>query len=325
MEIGMKDKIAIFCSGDENYLPNMVSALLIACKYNVNFDPWVITDASDDSISKFEGMGINFIKKDLKDQIGGHINDCWPSHSFWWYVGPKVLHGEGYKYSIFIDADVYCTQEIDTSVFDDDLEIAAVASDGKIKFNSGVILFNNEKMVNMDLEEKFMKSYNKMSTPEYVRWHGGKVHDQQVLCAMGKNNNYSVFLGYDGEFNLKNLDMTWNYRFNSMSDYKDFDRFIQKDYDTLKKEVKFVHFLLSRPWLPYNKWGGTHGLFRSDQFLDFNFPLGYVVKTRQEEPYPETRIRFVQDWRNELREIEDTYGVELFEEFDSLRSLLWKK
>ena len=316
------DKIAIFCSGDEGYIPNMISALLIACKYNSNFDPWIITDAPEKSISKFERLGIKFLRKDLKNEINGYINDSWPSHSFWWHVGPKILHEQGYKYSIFIDADVYCVRKIDTSFFNDDLEIAASASDGKNKFNSGIILFNNEKMVSMNLDEEFMKSYKKMATSQYIQWHGGKVHDQQVLCAIGKNNNYSEFLGYDGLFDLKDLGMTWNYRFNSISDNKDFDKFLQKDYDTLKKEVNFVHFLLSRPWLPYNKWGGTHGLFRSDQFLDFNFPLGYVVKTREEEPQPEIRIRFIEDWRNEVRLIEDKYNVRLFEEFDSLRYLL---
>jgi len=318
----MKDKIAIFCSGDEGYIPNMISALLIACKYNSNFDPWIITDASEEGVEKFERLGISSLKVDLKDDINGYINDQWPSHSFWWHIGPKMLHEKGYKYSIFIDADVYCIRKIDTSFFNDDLEIAARAGDIENKFNSGVILFNNEKMVDMNLNEEFMKAYQKMATPEYIQWHGGRVHDQQVLCAMGKNNNYSEFLGCDGIFDLKNLDMTWNYQFNSIPDNKDLDKFIRKDYNTLKKEINFVHFLLSRPWLPYHKWGGTHGLFRSNEFLDCKFTHGFVVKKREEEPQPETRIRFVEDWRNEVKEIQNTYGVKLFEEFDSLRHLI---
>jgi len=136
---------------------------------------------------------------------------------------------------------------------------------------------------------------------------------------MGKNNTYSEFLGYDGSFDLKNLDMVWNYQFNSIPGNKELDSFLQKNYNSLKKEINFVHFLLSRPWLPYCKWGGTHGLFRSNEFLDFNFPRGFVVKTRKEEPHPETRIRFIEEWRNEVRIIEDTYGVELFGEFDRLQ------
>ena len=319
----MKDKIAIFCSGDEGYIPNMISALLIACKYNSNFDPWIITDASEEGVEKFERLGISSLKVDLKDDINGYINDQWPSHSFWWHIGPKMLHEKGYKYSIFIDADVYCIRKIDTSLFNEDLEIAARSGDIENKFNSGVILFNNEKMVDMNLDEEFMKAYQKMATPEYIQWHGGSVHDQQVLCAMGKNNNYSEFLGYDGIFDLKNLDMTWNYQFNIIPGKITNEDLIQKDYSTLKKEINFVHFLLSRPWLPYENWGsGNHGLFHSNDFPEFNFSKGFVVNKREKEPHPETRIQFVNDWRNEAREIENKYEVELFDEFDDLSVLI---
>ena len=175
----------------------------------------------------------------------------------------------------------------------------------------------------MNLDREFMEAYEKMATPQYIQWHGGKVHDQQVLCAMGKDNNYSDFLGEDGKFEIKHLDMTWNYQFNIIPDNKDLEKFLEKDYDVLKKEINFVHFLLSRPWLPYPKWGSAnHGMFHSNEFPEFNFSCGYVVNKREKEPRPETRIRFVEDWREEVKEIEDKYDVKLFEEFDSLRNLV---
>ena len=57
-------KIAIFCSGDNNYIPQMIMALTIACKKN-RFDPFIITDASESELKLIHDAGINTIKVDL--------------------------------------------------------------------------------------------------------------------------------------------------------------------------------------------------------------------------------------------------------------------
>ena len=70
-----------------------------------------------------------------------------------------------------------------------------------------------------------------------------------------------------------------------------------------------------------DKWGGQHGLFKTE-----DFPEGWVVKTKKGEPRRETRIHFVKDWREEVKELEEEKDYVLFDNHDNnaLLSLLWK-
>ena len=89
-------------------------------------------------------------------------------------------------------------------------------------------------------------------------------------------------------------------------------------YNSLKKKIKFVHFLLSQPWSSFNEWGSrNHGMSTSE-----DFPKGWVVNKKESEPNPSTRIKFVEDWRKEVRKIEKKYECKLFDEFDDLDLIL---
>jgi lipopolysaccharide biosynthesis glycosyltransferase len=306
-------KIAIFCSGDNNYIPQMIMALTIACKKN-RFDPFIITDASESELKLIHDAGINTIKVDLKEKFDRH-NENWPSQSFWWCYGPSQLHNLGYEYSIFIDADVMCVQELDMSIFNDELEIAARPLETANEFNSGVVLFNNEKMVKKKLYTRFLEAYTPMSTLLFKEYHGGMVHDQQVLSALGsKQNQFTDYLNKLGTFNITELGVEWNYQFHRAEGQN--DEFMDMDYEQVKEKIYFAHFLLSRPWLHHSEWGGTHGLFRTE-----DFPHGWVVKTRHGEPNPEIRLQFVMDWREEVRMIESHLGIQLFNDFGRLEDM----
>jgi len=305
----MKDKVAIFSCGNEAYVEQMCSALLIACKHNENFVPYILSDVENpDKLKLIESLGIILLQVDLSDTFQIH-NDNWPSHMFWYFIGPQALLSQGYEYSCYIDADVYCNSKLELDWLKD-IEISA-RSDRENEYNSGVIFFNNRKMEEKKLFETALNIYKKFSTEDYLNWHGGRVHDQQVLTALTKGNPFNEFWGGDNNFNILDLDVTWNYPFQHMKDRN--EEHINKDYSELKDEIKFVHFLLSRPWLPFEKWGGTHGLFKTT-----DFPNGWVVKTNAGEPKRETRIKFVQDWRTEVEELQDKYKCKLFDEFDDL-------
>ena len=308
-----RNDVAIFCTGDKKYIPQMIVALHIACNKN-DFTPFIVTDAPDEEIELVKRFDITTLRIDLKETFDRY-NQNWPSQSFWWCAAPALLHDLGYKYSIFIDADVYCNKTLDLSLLNDDLELAARELETKNEFNSGVILFNNEKMVNKDLYTKFINAYTPMSTIAYERFHGGKVHDQQVLSAIGSGyNQYSDFLRKSGDFEIKKLDILWNYQFHRASGQN--DEYLDLDYREVKEKVSFAHFLMSRPWQHHKSWGGTHGLFKTR-----DFPHGWVVKNRGGEPRPETRIQFVMDWREEVRKIEHKYGFQMFNDFGKLEEI----
>jgi len=309
----MNNKIAIFSCGNESYIEQMCVSLTVACRKNPEFVPFIISDVVDkDKIKTIQKLGITLLQVDLSEKFKIH-NDMWPTHMFWYFIGPEALYQQGFEYSCYIDADVYCTSKLE---FDwlDGIEIAA-RSDRENEYNSGVVFFNNKKMEEKKLFDTALKVYNKFSTDKFVQWHGGKVHDQQVLTALTKGNPFNEFWGGDNNFNILDLDVTWNYPFQHTKDRN--EEHINKDYSELKDEIKFVHFLLSRPWLPFEKWGGTHGLFKTT-----DFPNGWVVKTNAGEPKRETRIKFVENWRKEVRKIEKKYECKLFDEFDDLDLIL---
>ncbi len=308
--------IAIFSCGNSNYVKQMCAALAIACEKNKNFHPFIISDVDDEeNIKLIRDMNITLLQPDLVGVFSIH-NANWPEHMFWYFVGPEALYDMGYDFSCFIDADVLCNKELDLSWLDDSIEIAGrPEADIENEYNSGVLFFNNKKMREKGLFSLAHSVYRKFSTEEYLKWHGGLVHDQQVMSGLQKGNRFNEFWGGDESFEITNLDITWNYAFQNIKSQN--EDMIGLNYDELKPKLNFVHFLLSRPWLPFEKWGGSHGLFKTS-----DFPDGWVVKTKAGEPKPETRIQFVEEWRDEVRKIEEKYKVKLFEEFDVLGRLV---
>jgi len=309
----IKNKIAVFSCGNEEYVSQMCAALSLACKKN-DFVPYIISDVDNpEKIELIHKLGITLLQVNLSEMFQVY-NKNWPSHMFWYFIGPEALHKVGHKFSCYIDADVYCVNELDLSWLNDDIEIAA-RSDRDREFNSGVVFFNNEKMVEKKLFSVVCDAYKKCSEDKFLEWHGGLIHDQQILTALGNKNKFNDFWGGDVSFNILDLDSTWNYVFQHMKNRN--ENYINKEYSVLKDEVKFAHFLLSRPWLPFEKWGGQHGLFKTE-----DFPDGWVVKTNDGEPIRKTRIQFVKDWREEVRDIEGKHQIKLFGEFDELDHLV---
>ena len=305
-------KVAIFSSGDEKYIPIMIASLTIACNMNPQFEPWIISDnISEENRELLDKFKVGYMEFDLHEYFNPEdINHVWPSQSFWWAVGPESLLDLGYDYSIFIDGDILANKPIPMKAFSEDLEIAAhqCKPEGKPEqYNSGVILFNNKKMKQKRLWQSFHNCYRGMSTLLYQKWHGGKVHDQQVLSALKNTTSFSEFLGKPYDFKVEDLDILWNYRF-ELVEGKNED-LINAEYVDVAKHVYFVHFLCSQPWRPYKEWGSrNHGLFD-----------GMITKDwKKNEPQPMTRVKFIENWRREVRLLEGYVGHRLFDEFDSL-------
>jgi len=306
----MKKEIAIFSCGDENYIPHMCAALKIACKHNTDFTPYILSDVDDpDTLKMVSKLGITMLQVDLSKQFQTH-NTNWPNHMFWYFIAPETFQELGYNFSMYIDADVYCRQELNLDWLIDDVEIAA-RSDRKGEFNSGVVFFNNVKMKEKKLFQNALSVYRRFSGDEYLKWHGGLVHDQQVLTALGADNKFNAFWGGNTSFDILDLDVTWNYPFQHLKDRN--EKYLKMKIPKLESKLNCIHFLLSRPWLPMLEWGGQHGLFRTK-----DFPNGWVVKTKRGEPKPESRIHFVNQWRKEVQEIQDEYDVSLFENLEDV-------
>ena len=313
----MNNKIAIFSCGNESYIEQMCVSLTVACRKNPEFVPFIISDVVDkDKIKTIQKLGITLLQVDLSEKFKIH-NDMWPTHMFWYFIGPEALYQQGFEYSCYIDADVYCPKKLELDWLDG-IEIAA-RSDRENEYNSGVVFFNNKKMEEKKLFDTALKVYNKFSTDEFVQWHGGKVHDQQVLTALGKGNPFNEFWDGDASFEIKDLEITWNYPLNLQSERKkEHEKLLKFTHTTLKKKINFVHFLLSPPWSSFDEWGSrNHGKFTSE-----DFPKGWVTKKKEYEPNPSTRIKFVEDWRKEVRKIEKKYECKLFDEFDDLDLIL---
>jgi len=308
-----RNNTAIFSTGDAAYLKQMAVALYVACSHNPQLDPWIITDAPKEETKFLEKYGISVIRLDLKKEYDV-FNETWPSQSFWWSIGPNMFNDLGYDYSIFIDGDVYCVNPIDMNVFNDDLEIAA-RSDANNMYNSGVMLFNNKKLVEKNFYNAALSCYRVLSTDAFERWHGGKVHDQQVLSSLAGNNEMSEFTRELHIFDVQDLSLLWNYPLHLQSGREEEHRELLKlSYTEIKEKLYFVHFLGSRPWLPFKKWGSRHhGLFRSN-----DFPNGWIVRSRSSEPDPTIRIQFVTDWRKDVEVLADLYNEQLFEKFEDL-------
>jgi len=315
-----QDKLAFFCCGDSGYVKQMCAALLIVREKNPDVDLYIISDFSDEDKQKLlEDCGIYQIQTDLSSFYPKH-NETWPSQMFWWSVGPQTLYELGYKYSCLIDADVYCTSELDLSWLTDEIEIAATPSSGSLSgnfhYNSGVVFFNNEKMAEKNLFETSVRVYSEISKEE-------NVHDQQVLTGLVKGSPFGNLWNEDNTFVITNLNVVWNYGLifsinnDQFSLSENLEDLINSDYEKLHSEVNFVHFMMSHPWKPFSKWGGTHGLFKTE-----DFPKGWVTGKRSIDPRPENRICFVEDWRKEVRNIEDKYNIKLFDEFDNLSNIL---
>jgi hypothetical protein len=306
-----KTDVALFCTGDKKYIPMMIASLGMTAIKNP-FDPWIITDAADkETKDLLDKSKIGYIQQDLHEYFDSKdINKIWPSQSFWWSSGPETFYDLGYKYSIFIDADIYCNKMIDMSKFNDDLEMAACSYSEKV-YNSGVILFNNEKMKEKRLWQSFLNCYRGLSTKLFQSWHGGKVHDQQVLTALDPESEFGDFLGKPYTFEIENLDVLWNYDWKEREGVN--DQHIRKPYEKLKQEVYFAHFANSKPWFGLSGWGSKHhGLFKNEEH-----PHGWPEKEKT-EPVPLNRLKFVEDWRRELRIIEKERDIKLFDEFESL-------
>jgi len=306
------ENIAVFCTGNKEYIPMMVASLgIVALK--TGFHPWIITDAKDQETKDLlEKCNIGYIQQDLSEFFeSDSINENWPSHSFWWAAGPEYLLDLGYKYSLFIDADIYCNLGISPEEFTDDLEIAA-CSYGDDTYNSGVIMFNNEKMREKMLWRAATNNFLGLTTNVFEKWHGGKVHDQQLLTSLKSDSIFGKFLGSSYDFTIKDLDVTWNYDWREREGIN--DQYTRKSYDELLEVVKFVHFANSKPWQGLQSgWGSKHhGLFK----LSDN-PYGWPEKEGK-EPRPLTRIKFVLDWRWYCGMIEQLKGVKLFDGFESL-------
>ena len=303
------DKVAVFCTGNKEYVPMMLASLGIATMKNP-FDGWIITDANDQETKDLiKKCNIGYIEQHLGDYFKEKdINDNWPSHSFWWASGPEVFKDLGYKYSLFLDADVYANRMISFDIFNDDLQIAACSYKEKA-YNSGVVFFNNENVSR--LWPAFCNNYTGMSTLLFQAWHGGKVHDQQVLTSLDSESEFGEFLGKPYHFDIENLNVLWNYDWKTREGVN--DQYTKQSYERLKTSVYFAHFANSKPWLGLSGWGSKHhGLFKNEEH-----PFGWPEK-QGTEPIPLTRIKFIEDWRSDVRKFEKAKGVTLFDEFEPL-------
>ncbi len=171
-----KPTLAFYTSSDDNYAPYAAISLLSIRQYRPDADLYLLSRQLSDQTKLFlTSKNINFIELDLSE----NFNQTWnyPIECYYIFAGPQIFNKKGYQYSMYIDGDILCLRDplpelplesitacagVDvgtaTGIFGDD--IAELEKLFKLKqphtrkrVNSGVVVFNNQKMDQLSLLE----------------------------------------------------------------------------------------------------------------------------------------------------------------------------
>jgi len=180
----MENKTAIFCTSNNIYIPKCCVALLSVKKFNPEYDFYVFTSSiSNDHAQLCDRLNIKYIILDLQ----AYFYQEWryPRECFYHFKCPELLYNMGYKYSIFIDGDIYCNNKIEIEWSSlchiggvsytscetflkniDDFEYIKKVFDITIDIHSqnhiqaGVIFYNNKNLIDFDFFNKMVYLYN---------------------------------------------------------------------------------------------------------------------------------------------------------------------
>lgn len=177
-----KNSICVFSTSDDKYAVHSAVSLLSVRKKNPAIDLYLIGTKYSEVTKKFlKKYGITPIEIDLKDKF--HTAWDYPVECYYIFAGPEILHKKGYKYSVYVDGDIYCNNDpfnFDLSRVKDfagsftsssieailgaDAEKAVELYGNKdtlkeSRIQTGIVYFNNDSAVKKGFLDKIVKVY----------------------------------------------------------------------------------------------------------------------------------------------------------------------
>ena len=179
-----KKNICAFSTADDKYAVSSAVSLLSVRKKSPDIDLFLIGTTYSTATKKFlKKHNITPIEINLSDRF--HTSWDYPIECYYIFAGPELLHKRGYRYSAYVDGDVYCN----SNPFDFDLtsikdfagtftksSIAAIlGSDTEVatrifgneetlqesRIQTGIVYFNNDSLVKREFLEKITDVYQK--------------------------------------------------------------------------------------------------------------------------------------------------------------------
>ncbi len=187
-----KNNICAFSTADDKYAVSSAVSLLSVRKHSPKTDLYLIGTKYSAATKKFlEKYRITPIETDLRDKF--HTAWEYPVECYYLFAGPEILYKRGYKYSVYVDGDVYCnTNPFDFPLSDikdfagtftassikailgDDAETAAklykhpeTLKESRIQ--TGIVYFNNASLVKKNFLDKIIKVYQEAIDNEIPR------------------------------------------------------------------------------------------------------------------------------------------------------------
>lgn len=216
-------RTCVFGVCNKKYISHIVVSLLITKKYNKEYDYYVLTsDYDKKDIELCQNHGIKLLQIDLSKDF--HTQWKYPRECFYHFKAPIIFKDLGYDYSIYIDGDIYCNRKIPldistvkgiagTSYFTCKEMLYRIARnmnklEKEKKFlqekkdikhiHTGVLIYNNKKLVDIKYYEKVLDLYNKTIKLGLSRVGGDDpmlatvllIHKEIPKLYLNKNYNY---------------------------------------------------------------------------------------------------------------------------------------
>ena len=267
----MNERIAIFATADNTYVPHSVIALRSFQRWFSDCGYFLLGSRAAMSVQSMAFLrryGIELI--DVNDAARfarpARYKNVNPPECFYLFKGPELLAERGYRYSLAVDGDVFCSRRFDLRAvckgiqgfagrpvgtltrtlrnkqhqrneefdFGDQLVYDALGIDEetcrtRYEVNSGVVFWNNSAMAECRLFEKAVRLFENC--------HGCFRGDQELLA----------FTAAVHSLPFSELDDSYNYNF-----FEDSLRVNHSFQEEMRRgrcqRIRIVHFVFSKPW-----------------------------------------------------------------------------
>ena len=272
----MCKKLAIYCTADDGYIVPPIIALTSIKRFHQDCSYFVIVDKnriSQKNVELLSTFGIKVIYFD-----GDYAFECdynWPKECYWILYGPKIFWKLGFPYSMSVDGDTLCVQPLDLENLLPRIQgYAGIENLDLMSLNFEDPAFISQKF---GLTEEVMKGHN--TNTGVVFWNNQKVVESNLWehsiavykeCSTGRPN---MFNGDQGLFALVSiiepalpwliLQNGYNFRVGNYSD---------REKNIKEKEIRIYHYTGIKPWQPVplkNKIRNPDILLHRDKWFKF--------------------------------------------------------
>ena len=235
-----KNKIAIFCSGDDGYFSTYSSPPYIALssfrdKFGDQLDYYCCGEFSDKSmgiIKRHNFTGV-YTQLDLRD-FGKALNR-WPVETFMHILLPQKFLEMGYEHVLKIDGDVYCNRKFNISdIKTADRCMSLANHPGSNEINCGVILYNNRIYCNTVDQGMLIKA--------------------ALVCNPESEQHLIQYLIDRNVISYREIPYWYNFCLRSLhiQEYTDELKKLRHDFDNdedIIENICIAHFVRGKPWI----------------------------------------------------------------------------